>query len=263
MLGFLYNADTIWQILILSFLSLIFSLGGILFLRKVWPLSKRPKFSEIHGHMFGVIGIIYAVLIGAIAVGSWDKFKTAEEQVYKEALTTLSIYRSASGLEINQTKEVRKFIEGYLTNVIEKEWPSMKKGTILDIKDPYLYELSNFLTEINTKNTTQLIFLNTLVQETIKLREIRGMRIFISESSLNIILLQFTLLGSFLIFLSTIFFGAEHALLSNIIIISILSIVTGLVITIIIGLDHPYQGDIVISPKPLEAALKFMKSGNY
>jgi len=263
MLTFLYDADTIWQLLIPSFFSLFFSLGGILLLRKVWPISKRPKFADIHGHMFGVIGIIYAVLIGAIAIGSWDKFKSAEELANKEALTALSIYRTASGLETNQAKEVKQFIEGYLTNVIEKEWPNMKKGIILDIKEPYLYELSNFLTAINTKNTTQLIFLNTLVQETIKLREIRGMRIFVSDSSLNIILLQFTLLGSFLIFLATIFFGAEHPLPSSIIIVSILSIVTGLVITIIIGLDHPYQGDIVISPRPLEAALKFMKSENY
>ena len=109
MLTFLYNADTIWQILIVSVLSLIFALGGILFLRKVWPLSKRPKFSEIHGHIFGVIGIIYAVLIGAIAVGSWDKFKAAEELTYKEALTSVSIYRSASGLEIHQAKQVKQF----------------------------------------------------------------------------------------------------------------------------------------------------------
>jgi len=263
MLTFLYTADSIWQSLMFCFLCPILPIGSIFLLRKFWPISSRPKFSDIQGHMFGVVGIIYAVLIGAIAVGSWDKFKAAEELTYKEALTSVSIYRSASGLEIHQAKQVKQFIEDYIANVIEKEWPSMKKGIAPDIKESNLYELSNFLTKINAKNTTQLIFLNTLVQETIKLREIRGTRLFISESSLNSILLQFTLVGSFLIILASIFFGTEHSLLSNIIVVSILSLVTGLVLTIVVGLDRPYQGDIVISPKPLETALKFMKLGMY
>jgi hypothetical protein len=151
-------------------------------------------------------------------------------------------------------------MRNYVINVVENEWDAMKVGASLDLNEPNLLTLNNLLTKIHPNSKTQEIFLTFLVEETNKLREIRGRRIFLSTSSLNGIILQFTFFGSFLIIFASIFFGIEHSLLSNIIVISALSIVTGLVLTIIIGLDHPYQGDIVTSLDPFKSVLTLMNS---
>jgi len=260
MMNYLYAANSAWQSLILSIGCLFFSLISMLLLRRFWPASNRPKFKDIHGHIFGVIGIIYAVLIGAIAVGCWEKYKYADELVYKEVMSSLNIYRSASGLDRDKEYEVKQLMRNYVINVVENEWDTMKVGAPLDLNEPNLLMLNNLLAKILPNSKTQEIFLTFLVEETNKLREIRGRRIFLSTSSLNGIILHFTFFGSFLIIFAGIFFGTEHSLLSNIIIISALSMVTGLVLTIIIGLDHPYQGDIVTSLDPFKSALSLMNS---
>ena len=260
MLSYLYTANSIWQSLTISFICLFFSLLSMLMLRRFWPASDKPRFKDIHGHIFGVIGIIYAVLIGAIAVGCWEKYKHADELVYKEVMSSLNIYRSAAGLERSKENEIKLLIKNYVINVVDNEWDAMKAGEALDLNEPNILTLNNLLAKIQPNSKTQEIFLTFLVEETNKLREIRGMRIFLSTSSLNRIILQFTFFGSFLIIFASIFFGTEHSLLSNIIVISALSIVTGLVLTIIMGLDHPYQGDIVTSRDPFKSVLKLMNS---
>jgi hypothetical protein len=260
MLNYLYAANSIWQSLTLSLICLFFLHTGTLLLRRYLPAKYCPKFNDIHGHIFGVIGIIYAVLVGAIAVGSWEKFKHAEELVYKEAMSSLNIYRLADGLEPSKAQEMKIIIRSYVHSVVQKEWDAMKIGKPPELKEPSLIALTNLLTTIHPKNKTQEIFLTFLVEENIKLREIRGARIFISESSLNPVILQFTFLSSFLIILASIFFGTEHSFLSNFIVVSVLSIVTGLVLTIIVRFDHPFQGDIITSADPFASALNLMSS---
>jgi len=260
MLSYLYTANSIWQSLTISFVCLFFSLLSMLILRRFWPTSDRPRFKDIHGHIFGVIGIIYAVLIGAIAVGCWEKYKHADELVYKEVMSSLNIYRSASGLEPSKGNEVKQLIKNYVINVKDNEWDAMRSGKSLDLIEPNILTLNNLLTKIHPENKTQEIFLTFLVEETNKLREIRGMRLFLATSSLNRIILQFIFFGSFLLILAGIFFGIENSLLSNIIIVSTLSVVTGLVLSIIMGLDHPYQGNIMTSQDPFVSVLQLMNS---
>jgi Protein of unknown function (DUF4239) len=260
MLNYLQGVNSIWQSLTLSLICLFFSFISMLLLRKILPTSYRPKFTDIHGHIFGVIGIIYAVLVGAIAVGSWDKFKHAEELTYKEAMSSLNIYRLADGLEPSKAQEMKKIIYHYVDSVVKNEWDAMKTGKPLELKEPNLIALTNLLTTIYPHNKTQEIFLTFLVEEDIKLREIRGERIFLSASSLNPVILQFVFFSSFLIILASIFFGTEHSFLGNFIVISVLSIVTGLVLTIIVRFDQPFQGDIITSDDPFTSALQLMSS---
>ena len=260
MLSYIYTANSIWQSLTISFICLFFSLLSMLVLRRFWPASDKPRFKDIHGHIFGVIGIIYAVLIGAIAVGCWEKYKHADELVYKEVMSSLNIYRSAAGLERSKENEIKLLIKNYVINVVDNEWDSMKVGKPLDLIEPNLLRLNDLLTKIQPENKTQEIFLTHLVEETNKLREIRGMRLFLATSSLNRIVLQFIFFSSFLLILASIFFGIENSILSNIIVISTLSVITGLVLSIIMGLDHPYQGNIITSQDPFISVLKLMNS---
>jgi hypothetical protein len=261
MLIYFLNSDTGLQSIILGLLCLSFSLITVYSLRRLWPIKGRPKILDIHGHMFGVIGIIYAVLIGAIAIGSWEKFNHADDLIIKEASSAINIYNLAPGLGDGVDKEVRSFIENYLENIIQNEWPKMQKSISPDIKEANVTALTNRLTQINPKNKTQELFVPIVIQEVNNLRMIREERLFLAESSLNTAIFKLVFLGSFLTLLACIFLETESSKLSSVILISILSILIGLVLSAIIGLDHPYQGNLSISLHPLESALTYITSG--
>jgi len=254
-MNFFTNLDVVRQGVLICLSCLFISLFGMLLLRKIWPQKLRTTFTHIHGHMFGVIGIVYAVLIGAIAVGSWEKFKTAELIVFEEATTTLNMYHMASSLGPAHQNDIKNFIQRYVDEVVEVEWPEMQKGIRPNIKSNILYSMNQYLSSIHIENKTQEIYLPILVHQVNKLEYLRGQRVFIAGSTLNTAILVFMLLGGLLVILTSILFGLEHSLGSNALITSMLSLVIGLVITVIIGLDHPYQGEISISLDPLKLAL--------
>jgi len=120
--------------------------------------------------------------------------------------------------------------------------------------------LTKRLTQIDPKTKSQELFIPIVIQEVNYLRMIREERLFLAESGLNGAILQLVFLGGFLTLLACIFLESESSKFNSAILLSILSILIGLVLSAIIGLDHPYQGDISISSRPLESALNYINS---
>jgi len=260
MLNYFLTANTSLQSIALTLLCLSFSLATLYALRMIWPIESRPKILDIHGHMFGVIGIIYAVLVGAVAIGSWEKFNHGDVLVIREASIAMNIYNAAPGLGKGDVKEVQTFIKNYLENTIHNEWPKMQKNISSDINEENITALTKRLVQIDPKNKSQELYIPIVIQEVNSLRMIREERLFLAETTLNTAILKLVFLGGFLTLLACIFLETESSKSHNAILLSILSILIGLVLSAIIGLDHPFQGDLSISSRPLEAALSYINN---
>lgn len=255
------NSNTTLQSAILCLFCLSFSLISLFALRKIWPLERRPQLSEIHGHIFGVIGIIYAVLIGAITIGSWEKFNHADDLIIKEASSAINIYNAAPGLGSGADKEVQAFVKNYLEGIIQNEWPQIQKGHSPEIKEVNVTALTKRIAQIEPKNKSQELFIPIVTHEVNSLRKIREERLFLAETSLNSAILKLVFIGAFLTLMACVFLDDKKSRLDNVILLSILSILIGLVLSAVVGLDHPYQGDLSISHRPLESALNYINSG--
>lgn len=258
MLNFFFNAHTGFQSIIICILCLSFSLVTLYLLRKIWPIEERQKILDVHGHIFGVIGIIYAVLVGAVAIGSWEKFNQADVLAIKEASSAVNIYNAAPGLGNGVAKEIQTYIKTYLDDAIHNEWPKLQKNISPDINEANITAITKRLTQIEPKNKTQELFIPIVIQEVNNLRVIREERLYLAETGLNGAILKLVFLGGFLTLLACIFLESEATKFNSAILLSILSILIGLVLSAIMGLDHPYQGNISISPRPLESALSYV-----
>ena len=256
----LYISNSLILIIVLCSIYLFVSFCTIFLIRKYSTSFFNPKFSDIHGHMFGVIGIIYAVLIGAIAVDTWDKFKMAEAIANKEATIAINIYNLAPSMGDTSQIKIQKNIEMYLNEVVNKEWEQMYKGISPAFKNLQLIELNKVLMGQFLENKKQEIYLPLLAQQLNELNQMREDRLFISVTYINYIILSFVFIGGFFLLLSLALIGLEFSLSSNFVLSSILSILIGLVLGITIGLDRPYQGDISVSNQPFVAALNFIQS---
>lgn len=256
----LYISNSFTLIIVLCSIYLLASFCTIFLIRKYSTSFFNPKFSDIHGHMFGAIGIIYAVLIGAIAVDTWDKFKMAQVISNKEATIAINIFNMAPILgDASQTK-IQKNIEMYLDEVINKEWVQMQGGITPAFKNPQLIELNKILMGQVLENKKQEIYLPLLAEQLNELIQIREDRLFISVTYINSIILTFVFIGGFFLLLSLALIGLEFSLSSNLILSAILSILIGFVLGITIGLDRPYQGDISVSNEPFISSLNFIKT---
>jgi len=260
MLNHFLNSNTNLQSIVLVIICLSFSLVSLYTLRRVWPIEGRQKILDVHGHIFGVIGIIYAVLVGAIAIGSWEKFNHADVLIIKEASSTINIYNSAPGLGSDEAKEVQILIKKYLENTIHNDWPKLQKNIAPDMNEANLTALTKRLIQIEPKNKSQELFIPIVIQEVNNLRMIREERLSLAETALNEAILKLVFLGSSLTLFACTLLENESSKFNSAILLSILSTLIGLVLSAIIGLDHPYQGDLSVLPRPLESALSYINS---
>ena len=136
----------------------------------------------------------------------------------------------------------------------------MQKNISSDINEENITALTKRLVQIDPKNKSQELYIPIVIQEVNSLRMIREERLFLAETTLNTAILKLVFLGGFLTLLACIFLETESSKSHNAILLSILSILIGLVLSAIIGLDHPFQGDLSISSRPLEAALSYINN---
>ena len=109
--------------------------GVVVFALLLAELVRRgftPEFLSAHndlaGFILAVVGVVYAVLLGFVAIGVWERFDQAEVRTYHESGELVSLYRNADGFS-NQA-EVRSAIRTYVDFVITAEWPAMQEGRL-------------------------------------------------------------------------------------------------------------------------------------
>ena len=62
--------------------------------RLVDPELRRDH-NDLTGFIFAVVGVLYAVVLGFVAIGVWERFEAAEDRTYDEASSLAAVYRDA------------------------------------------------------------------------------------------------------------------------------------------------------------------------
>src|SRR5271156_3234715 len=102
-----------------GFIALTFGFG-----RGIARYSRQEllrEHNELAGFIFAVVGVIYAVILGLIAAGVWERYVNAEVRTFDEASRLTNVYRDAGAFP-NATS-IRKDLRTYVKDVITLSWP--------------------------------------------------------------------------------------------------------------------------------------------
>ena len=102
--------------------------GGALLVRSAVGPDVLPTTTMWQGSSIGVIGVVYAVLLGFTAIVVWEQFRNAQEGVEREADALADLYRDAQNFPPEVREQVALRVRAYARSVIEKEWPAMAEG---------------------------------------------------------------------------------------------------------------------------------------
>jgi hypothetical protein len=106
---------------------------GILLIHPVMRrlLHGEHPSNEVITHISGGFGLLYAVLLGLLAVATFQDTKDVEDDVGSEASSLSAIYRNASGYPEPTRSELKFLRRDYTHYVVEKDWPAHRKGLVL------------------------------------------------------------------------------------------------------------------------------------
>ena len=257
----IYDIPT-WELAILIIAPILLVSSAIIFFGRTSIYGRFRLANDTNDGVNGFIsamGVLYGLLLGLVAVTSWENLDYVDSLASKEATSIAQLYRDVSTLDEPTKTKLHKDLEDYLHYVIDISWPSHKLGQAPNGETAILSHFLARLSIYHTRNVEQQIFLAEVFTTFNRLTEDRRLRMHsVDDTGIGsivwIVVLAggaLTLAGSFLIHLPTL----EGHLLMN----GLFSLLLGLMIFMLAAIDQPFRGEMGITPSAYVTILNNLK----
>lgn len=217
----------------------------------------RLAHNDRAGFILAVIGVVYAVLLAFVAIGTWDRFNEAQRRSYDEAEAVATVYRDAESFPEADT--LRAMLQAYVRSVVDYEWPQMRRGqrapasnALLEAADRYVRNLPIRSVAQQDVHAQMLAAMDTALAD-------RETRLTIDFIGINGIMWVVLIAGAYITVGFTYLFGFERTVM-QLLMIGGLSLAIGLVLFLTVGLDYPFRGSIHVGPDAFRTLLEYWKA---
>jgi hypothetical protein len=218
------------------------------------PREIRLAHNDRAGFILAVIGVVYAVLLAFVAIGTWERFNQAEARSYEESEALATVYRDAESFP--GAAPLRAMLRAYVRSVIDDEWPRMRRGqrgrasnALLESADRYVRHLPVGSVAAQDVHGQMLSAMDTALAD-------RETRLTIDFSGINGIMWVVLVAGAYITVGFTYLFGFERTVMQQLM-IGGLSLTIGLVVFLVVGLDYPFRGSIAVGPDAFRDLLDY------
>jgi len=227
--------------------------SGIFLLRPIvrpWIHSER-RANDMVGLTLSSVSVLYGLLLGLLAVGTYQNFSSVSDIVTKEASSLAAIYRDVGGFPQPIRGSLRDKLRDYARNLIEEGWAQQQQGIVPRGGSE---RMTNFFDELLTYNPTEpsreIIYAETLRQFN-NLVEIRRSRLANVTTGIPAVLWWVVAVGALINIALICMLEMElhvHLLLGG-----AMSLFLGIVIFMIAAMDNPFRGEVSVGPEPIQA----------
>ncbi|MBS1956539.1 MAG: DUF4239 domain-containing protein [Cyanobacteria bacterium SZAS-4] len=224
------------------------SILGMLWVRKIFHVTKLESHHEVAGYLLSVIGTLYAVLLGLIVVDVQSKYQQAQLMAETEANAAADMFLLGQALAPATRDKLSEGIAEYVDVVLEKEWgsdvprASFTEGSVVPLRKVW-QTLGSYEPVTNREIACYSTALTTLGQ----LADARRFRVVSTRGGISEILWGVLIVGGICTVLFTYFFGVENAI-AHIAMTALVSLCLSLNVMLVVLFSNPYRGDLKIQP---------------
>ncbi|MBI4870091.1 MAG: DUF4239 domain-containing protein [Candidatus Riflebacteria bacterium] len=223
---------------------------GVL-MRRRFALHEKDDFVAI---LLGTMGAVYAVLLSFVLVAVWENFEHAALTAETEASYLVVLRRNAETLGPEARQEIEMLTREYAQAVVQKEWPAMGRGE----GSPEVTKVESMLfaahMKLSPSTDTQKTVYTQSVRRLDELNELRLRRLFAARTGLHPAIWCVLLIGA-LVTMTCAFFLNSESPKGQICLTSLLATVIGLILFVILALDYPFTGDVIIEPEAFQVLM--------
>ncbi|HRI45229.1 MAG TPA: DUF4239 domain-containing protein [Fimbriimonadaceae bacterium] len=223
-----------------------------LLVRRRHALEKLIENNEIAGFKFGVVGVLYAVILGLAVVAVWDDYKTAQATSAMEANDVADIYRDSASLDRKIRDPIHHELRRYAKAVIEEEWPTLHEGLASVNAEKSLDHLFPIVLGIDPIGAREQNVADELVRRLNSLADHRRGRILDAQSRMPSLVWAALIAGGAITISFTFFFGNRNARAHSLMTALLSGFIT-LLLYVIHDVDSPYSGDARLEPDAMKA----------
>lgn len=248
MFYWIYDIPT-WQLAALFSILFVGSTWlGILFVSpilKIW-FQSQPGINDLVGYSLGAFGVFYGLLLGLLAVATYQNASSVEDTVQREASSLAALYRDVSSYPEPPRGALQGQLEDYTDFVIEKAWPKQQRGQVALESVAMMDEFQRNLAGFEPRTKGQEILHAEAMRQYNDMILLRRQRIGKISTGIPGVMWYVVAVGAvintFIILSFRIRFDI-HLLVGG-----VLSFFVGVLIFLIAAMDHPFRGEVSVGP---------------
>ncbi len=235
-------------ILICCFGAIFAGLTTFLF-RKYINIKILRAHNEVTGFLFLAIASFYALLLSFVVFMVWTQLNESKDNVSKEGSSAMGLYRDIKFYpDTLESKQLMTVYLDFVYNVVDEEFPNMESMKPA-FKTPESFNKVFYKMErLNPKNQFQIQLVAEMFGHLNQLAAFRGLRTASMEAEIPPPLWLPIMLGAIITIICAVLLDIEHTRM-HITLNALLGTFIGMLLFIIIMLDHPYTGTLGIKPK--------------
>lgn len=220
--------------------------------RRRHALENLIENNEIAGFKFGVVGVLYAVILGLAVVAVWDDFKSTQATSMAEANDVADLYRDSASLDAEARGPIQRELREYAAAVVDEEWPIQHAGLASDGANESLDRLFPLVLSFSPRDAREQIVVEELVRRLNSLADNRRTRLLDAQARMPSLVWSALIVGGAVTISFTFFFGNRNARAHSLMTALLSGFIT-LLLYVIHDVDSPYSGDALIRPDAMES----------
>lgn len=206
---------------------------------------------DVAGYTFGIIGVIYGVLLGFTVVEVNDRFHQAEKSIMQESGVMYELFRDTSVFPEETRLKLRGIIRDYAHEVLTNEWVLMAENKESENARDLMYNLWLAYSDYTPQTDKEKIWYTESLSKLNDLGDFRLVRIYNFNQSLGPMMWTILVIGAAVTIMFMYFFFADDGRLQSLMTI-FLSGTIGFMLYLVFSMDTIYAGTVSIKPDMLE-----------
>jgi hypothetical protein len=252
MFYWIYDLPAFWVIILFEAVFVgVFWLGA-LFLRpfvRAW-LREEARLNDMLAAILQYFGVIFGLLLGLLAVATYQNRLDVEKSNADEASSLSALYRNLSAYPEPNRGELQNVLKDHTRYLIEEAWPQQREG-IIPVEEPdRVAVLQARLAVFEPQSKAQELLHENTLRQFNAFYERRRARIYSLTSGIPTILWYTVAVGALVNMILLWLFDLRpnaHWILGGLI-----SFYLGTVISVTALMDHPYRGELGLSPEAFQ-----------
>jgi len=231
--------------------------GGVYFV--VTRLAETEEwaraFKAVSPGLLPVLGILFALLVGFIAVEVWNDFDKAKTAVTTEASALRAVVLLAGTFPEEQRTRIYTLINRHIEEAVNKEWPKMaQQRETLSTLPKHLIEALNNAFALKRADESQRAAQPEMIRALRTALEARRQRIVISQSSVGVVKWAGILLQALCTLVAIAMVHSDNRRACA---LTLILFATGVALSVLLiaAYSRPFTGEISVTPELLKQVI--------
>jgi hypothetical protein len=256
MSDWLLNLPLLWMAVVVFAATYLLAAGIYWVVTRLAVNDRARAFKAVSPGMLPPLGILFALLVGFIAVEVWNNYDKAKVAVATEASALRAIVLLAGVFPEEQKTRIYALIDRHIEDAINKEWPAMarQQATLSTLRANALIEALQDVLALKPANDSQRTIQPEMVKALQAALDARRQRIVVSQSTVGTVKWAGILLQAVCTLVAIAMVHSDNRLTCG---ITLTLFATGIALSLLLiaAYSRPFTGEISVRPDLLKQVL--------